>query len=180
MTTKLPTALERAALAVEASGGMPYIESQLPSVPIEYRTFEALPTAPLITATPLAATVNNLLKLPEALPTAKEVLNAHPVITGGGGYGSFKVRAKPARTKPTQKRLVGNLRVRGIKAKRRRKPGTASATNGSKLEAQKETQTKKSNVRVRVNPKTRSAQAKRTGHPKPTWLKKYQFKKGGK
>jgi len=172
MTTKLPTALERAALAVEASGGMPYIESQLPSVPSEYRTFNALPTAPLITSSPLSGTINNELKQLVALPTASEVFHAPSIVTSGGWYGSTKVRPKPTGAGLNQKGSRRGLRVRRRKARPNTGARATSATTSTGSSSQKEAQKAKGRLPGRVK--------KSTGHPKPTWLKKYQFKKGGK
>ena len=124
--------------------------------------------------------LDNLLKLPEAFPTPKEVLNAHPIIAGGGGYGGFKVRAKSNRASTPQKRAVGGVRLARRKGGRRRKPRTTSPVTSTSNQTKKEAKEAKNTVRVRINPKVRAAAAKRTAHPKPTWLKKYQFKKGGK
>lgn len=112
---------------------------------------EQIPTAPVKTSI-----VNQGLPQPYEVAIPKGVMYANPISSFGGG--SSQIRNLYRRSKVNKKRSIGV--TRSFKATR--------SSKTKSLEAQK------------ANESPKSGTSKGKARRNPVWLKKWQFKKGGK
>lgn len=153
-----PAQLEAAKATALANINKTRYAHNLPPV----RVLQKIPSAPVLTTGNLGKTLPEILPRYNAASSPKEVFKNAPTIVSSSGFSGAQVLSKPYRAKGSQ-----------VRRERDQQP---SVKHGSG-KARRSIRAGGSRIRAKSADKAPKAPAKaKTGHPKPVWLKKYQFK----